>query len=690
MMTAVNQIARAAAAEAKRQERARIAEAKRQEKARIAEAKRLERERIANQKKALAQAKKLEKQRIAQEKKRLAEEKRLEKQRIAQEKKRKAEIERERKAQLKREKAEYIENNKIMANNQTNEAQNLLDSMENILNHALINDCIIDFESNLYSDEFSIPKPKKPPEPKKPDYKNFPQEPTYQYPTSKPEKPPIPREPLYRNIPSEPDPNDPIYNPKFGVFDFSNRKKAIKKEAMERFLADKNDWELKKQEVIEINQNLRSKYEYELKNNKFLHKQNLEKWENDKNRFIKDQKAAWELKTQEIQEFNQKLKSEHEAQLNVHEQSHQLMLEDWENQRQEFLKEQKNLKSEIDSRKQEYYNLDPVAIEYYSKNILENSEYHKEFPQQFELEYNPENQILLIDYKLPSLDDIPTLKEVKYIQTRDEFTGKHITKTQLNKLYDKILYQIPLRTIYELYTAHEVDAIQAIIFNGIVHSIDPATGQETDSCVLSVQANKDEFEEINLEMVEPKACFKKLKGVGSSKLHSLTPIPPIVKMNKEDSRFTESYAVVEGVDEGYNLAAMDWEDFENLIRELFEQAFAETGGDVRVTQASRDGGIDAVIFDPDPLRGGKIVVQAKRYTNVVGVSAVRDLYGTLLNEGANKGILVTTSDYGPDAYKFAEDKPIQLLNGSNLLHLLEKYGHKARIDLNEAKKQLYG
>jgi restriction system protein len=77
-----------------------------------------------------------------------------------------------------------------------------------------------------------------------------------------------------------------------------------------------------------------------------------------------------------------------------------------------------------------------------------------------------------------------------------------------------------------------------------------------------------------------------------------------------------------------------------------------------------------------------------RYTNAVGVSAVRDLYGTLMNEGANKGILVSTADYGPDAYDFAKGKPITLLNGGNILHLLQKHGQKARIDLKEAKKQL--
>lgn len=67
---------------------------------------------------------------------------------------------------------------------------------------------------------------------------------------------------------------------------------------------------------------------------------------------------------------------------------------------------------------------------------------------------------------------------------------------------------------------------------------------------------------------------------------------------------------------------------------------------------------------------------------------MRDLYGSLINEGANKGILVTTADYGPDAHEFARGKPITLLSGAQLLYLLEKHGHKARIDLKEAKQVL--
>jgi restriction system protein len=60
---------------------------------------------------------------------------------------------------------------------------------------------------------------------------------------------------------------------------------------------------------------------------------------------------------------------------------------------------------------------------------------------------------------------------------------------------------------------------------------------------------------------------------------------------------------------------------------------------------------------------------------------VRDLYGSMMNENAAKGILVTTSAYGPDARKFAKDKPIELIDGQNLLYLLEQQGVRAKIVL---------
>ena len=360
----------------------------------------------------------------------------------------------------------------------------------------------------------------------------------------------------------------------------------------------------------------------------------------------------------------------------------------WEQEKKHYKQEQIQRNSLILDKKKSYFDHNPQAIIEYFDMVLSNSQYPDTFPHEWNPEYLEDAKTIVVDYFLPSPDQVPTLKEVKYVASKDEFQEVLLQEAVFNKMYDGLLYQIALRSIHEIYESDQVDAVTAVVFNGWVRSIDKGTGKPITACVLSVQAGRDEFQKVDLSQVDPKSCFKTLKGVGSSKLHGLSPIAPILQINKEDKRFVSSYTMVGEVDHSTNLAAMDWEDFEHLIREVFEKEFSQNGGEVKITQASRDGGVDAVAFDPDPIRGGKIVIQAKRYTNTVGVSAVRDLYGTVHNEGAMKGILVTTADYGPDAYEFAKGKPLTLLSGSNLLHLLEKHGRKATIDIKAAKQIL--
>src|SRR5229473_83290 len=144
-----------------------------------------------------------------------------------------------------------------------------------------------------------------------------------------------------------------------------------------------------------------------------------------------------------------------------------------------------------------------------------------------------------------------------------------------------------------------------------------------------------------------------------------------------DHRFIATTDVLSTLDTRPNLAELSPGEFEALITNLFSKMGRET----RLTQASRDGGVDCVAWDMRPVVVGKVIVQDKRYKNTVGVSAVRDLYGTVLNEGAAKGILVTTSGYGTASFQFASNKPLQLISGGELLYLLDQHtGVKARIE----------
>jgi restriction system protein len=459
-----------------------------------------------------------------------------------------------------------------------------------------------------------------------------------EFPKPRPAKPKQPSPPTPAPVPREPQRSDAAFQPHLSFLDklLSGRRARKEEEASQLFERAHQEWDAERRRIL----------------------------------------ASNEANQRSYRERLQRTAEEHERSIKA-----------WEQERDAFLREQREQNAAVDRQKESYLSGAPEAILGYCDMVLARSDYPDFFPKEWELDFNPETGVLIVDYSLPAPDDIPTLVEVKYVATKDEFSEKHLTESQRDKLYDTLLYQVVLRTIHELLEADAIGALKTVVFNGYVRAVDRSTGNEVNACVLSLQARREEFLNINLANVDPKACFRQLKGVGSSKLHSVTPIAPIVSVSREDARFVSSYDVAHHLDEGYNLATMDWQDFEHLIREIFAREFAQGGGEVRVTQASRDGGIDAVAFDPDPIRGGKIVIQAKRYTGTVGVSAVRDLFGTLQHEGATKGILVTTSDYGPDAYEFAKGKPLTLLNGSNLLHLLEKHGHKARINLREAREQ---
>jgi restriction system protein len=282
--------------------------------------------------------------------------------------------------------------------------------------------------------------------------------------------------------------------------------------------------------------------------------------------------------------------------------------------------------------------------------------------------------------------DVADIVGHKHVKRSNEVLPVRMKPKEHDELYDSCIKQTVLRTLHEVFESIYTPHVEATVVNGWIHDIDPATGHSRSTCVISVHAQREAFQTINLSNVDPNECIKSLKGVVAGPLSSRAPVRPIMKLDRTDARCVASKDVLDSIDASMNLAEIPWEDFEQLVRELFGKLFWTDGAEVRVTQASRDGGVDAVAFDPDPIRGGKFVIQAKRYTKVVPVSAVRDLYGTMINEGAAKGILVTTAHFGPDTREFVKNKPITLIDGSNLVYLLEQHGHRVRIDIEAARR----
>jgi restriction system protein len=117
-----------------------------------------------------------------------------------------------------------------------------------------------------------------------------------------------------------------------------------------------------------------------------------------------------------------------------------------------------------------------------------------------------------------------------------------------------------------------------------------------------------------------------------------------------------------------SLLSIDWQDFELLVSEVFKRKGFKT-----ITNEGKgpDGGIDIVL-----LKGSdKYFVQCKQWkANKVGVQIVRELYGVIASTDVSGGFVVTSGVFTKEARKFASGISIELIDGKELLRI---------IDLNE-------
>lgn len=89
-----------------------------------------------------------------------------------------------------------------------------------------------------------------------------------------------------------------------------------------------------------------------------------------------------------------------------------------------------------------------------------------------------------------------------------------------------------------------------------------------------------------------------------------------------------------------------------------------------------------------------LVIQCKRYAEGknIGSPVVQRLFGAIHANQANKGLVVTTSDFTPPARQYARDKPIDLLNHKSLTQWAKRHHigpFFAPSPILEARKQFY-
>ena len=298
-----------------------------------------------------------------------------------------------------------------------------------------------------------------------------------QYPEPHPPKPVLPPQPVQPSIPPKPKRADPNYAVRLGALDKLLKSRAEKKasEAEARFLADHAEWE----------------------------------------KHARKAHSLFEAQKQDYIRAYQSLKQQYER-----------AIQEWKERRAAYVREQEQRNAQVDAKRGQYFSGDPVAIEDYCELVLANSEYPASFPQSYETQYVQAAQSLVVDYQLPAPEDLPALREVKYVQTTDELVEKDVSQTQVNKNFASVAFQIAIRTVHELFEADQANVLRVVVFNGFIATVDSGTGEDIEVCILSLRIDKAEFLRMNLARVEPSECFARLGGEAKSPLHKLLPVTP--------------------------------------------------------------------------------------------------------------------------------------------------------------------
>ncbi|MBC8358134.1 MAG: restriction endonuclease [Candidatus Aminicenantes bacterium] len=112
-------------------------------------------------------------------------------------------------------------------------------------------------------------------------------------------------------------------------------------------------------------------------------------------------------------------------------------------------------------------------------------------------------------------------------------------------------------------------------------------------------------------------------------------------------------------------------EFEGLIGKLYEKM----GYYIKLTPQTKDKGVDIYTQRSSESGTEYLAIQCKHYPKgVVGVEHARALYGVIQSQmNITKGILITSGRFSKDCREFAENKRIELFDGTYLRGLLEKY-----------------
>ncbi len=163
---------------------------------------------------------------------------------------------------------------------------------------------------------------------------------------------------------------------------------------------------------------------------------------------------------------------------------------EWQAAAAQLKEEAKKQHELVDAFEANYRRGELNAVVSYCSMVLEASAYPDGFPQRFKFAYVPESRQAVVEYQLPTVAVVPTVKAYRYVKQSDSIAETARPYSQVKALYASVVAQVAIRTVHELLESDKAGHVDTVVFNGFVDTSDPGSGQTIRPCSVTVRTTR--------------------------------------------------------------------------------------------------------------------------------------------------------------------------------------------------------
>jgi restriction system protein len=149
-----------------------------------------------------------------------------------------------------------------------------------------------------------------------------------------------------------------------------------------------------------------------------------------------------------------------------------------------------------------------------------------------EVGYSPGSKHMVVELELPEFSTVPEETGFRYVKSGDRIEPVARPLPKRRALYSHLLSQVALKFVDTVFRASPPGIVDCLTLNGMLDTVDPATGQQVRVCLLSVRVTEDTFRTLNLGQVQPEHCLRSLKASVSRSPTELLAVKPLVELDR--------------------------------------------------------------------------------------------------------------------------------------------------------------